>query len=276
MLHVLVEAIVASTGALYGIIGALGAVVVGGGLYVAQQNGAFGPSSTTSALTAPAATPPAPAPAAPQPQAAAPPAAPPSAPAPTVVVPRPAPPPAPAGLSAGQREQLRLLVLDGRRAITRGDFAAAERALAQAEHIDSRSSDVIAARRDLREAQQRASRDHADGLVAQARNAIARHDFATADRLLEQGERLDARDPEVIAARRELREAQRQAGRDPRYIDGLVAQARTAMARRDYATADRLLDQAEAIDQRDRDVQQARAELNAAQRPAPERGPVQR
>jgi hypothetical protein len=174
-----------------------------------------------------------------------------------------------AGLSAGQLEQLRLLVLDARRAITRGDFAAADRALDQAEHIDFRSSDVIAARRDLREAQQHASRDsrRSDELVALARNAMARHDFATADGLLVQAERIDARDREVIAVRRELREAR---------IDGLVAQARAAMARRDYATADRLLDQAESIDQRARDVQQARSELNTAQRLAPERGPFQR
>ena len=34
----------ASTGVLYGIIGALGVVVVGGGLYIAKQEGVFGPS----------------------------------------------------------------------------------------------------------------------------------------------------------------------------------------------------------------------------------------
>ena len=48
----------ANSGALYGIIGALGVVVVGGGLYIAKQEGAFGSSATTAAVTAP----PAPAP----------------------------------------------------------------------------------------------------------------------------------------------------------------------------------------------------------------------
>ena len=74
-------------------------------------------------------------------------------------------------------------------------------------------------------------------------------------------------------ARAELNAAQ-QADRDNRRVDGLVAQARSAIAHRDYATADRLLDQAERIDARDRDVQQARAELNAATRPGP--GPDRR
>jgi hypothetical protein len=137
------------------------------------------------------------------------------------VVPQQTPTPAPSGLSAAQREQLRQLVLDARRAITRGDFATANRALDQAEHIDARFSDVVAARHDLREAQQ-------------------------------------------------------QAGRDNRRVDGLVAQARAAITRHDYREADRLLGQAEAIDSRARDVQQARAELSAAERPASDRGPVQR
>ncbi|WP_428673749.1 hypothetical protein [Reyranella sp.] len=83
---------------------------------------------------------------------------------------------------------------------------------------------------------------------------------------------MDARDHDVQQARAELNAAQQQAGRDNnRRVDGLVAQARSAIARHDYAAADRLLDQAENIDALDRDVQQARAELNAAARPGPGR-----
>ena len=120
-------------------------------------------------------------------------------------------PAAPSGPTAAQVEQLNQLVSDARRSITRGDFASADRALDQAEHIDPRSSDVIAARRDLNDARQHATRDD-------------------------------------------------------RRVEGLVAQARAAIQRRDYITADRLLDQAEGIDPRDRLVQQARAELNAIDR----------
>jgi uncharacterized protein HemY len=76
----------------------------------------------------------------------------------------------------------------------------------------------------------------------------------------------------VQQARTELNVARQQADRaNNRRVDGLVAQARAAIARHDYATADRLLDQAENIDARDRDVLQARAELNAMTRPGPGR-----
>jgi Tfp pilus assembly protein PilF len=174
--------------------------VVGGGLYIANQQGMFAPSSTTSALTAPAPAP-TPAPAAPVQTAPAP------ANPPVVVV----PPPAPSGPTAAQREQVRVLVTDARRAITRGDFNAADRALDQAERIDPRSSDVVAARRDLRDAQQQANRNdrRVDGLVAQARAAIQRHDYAAADHLLDQAESIDRTDRDVQQARAELNTAQR-------------------------------------------------------------------
>lgn len=258
----------ANTSALYGVIGALGVVVAGGGVYVAREHGVFDAAPPSTAASAPA---PAPAP--------APPAAPQPAPKPPVMAaPKPAPPPsppAPAGPTAAQAEQLRQLVLDARRAITRGDFDSADRALDQAERIDPRAADVIAARRDLRDVQQRAQREdrRLDAVVADARAAIARRDYVTADRLLDRAEKIDFRDRGVRQARAELDAARQQASRDSnRRIDGLVAQARSAIAHHDYATADRLLDQAENIDARDRDVQQARAELNAASRPGPGSG----
>ena len=180
----------ANNGPLYGIIGALGVAVIGGGLYIANDKGAF---TTPSPAVA---TAPTPAP------------VPPPAPAlrPPVVAPQPAPPAVPAGPSTAQVQQLNQLVIDARRAITRGDFTSADRALDQAERIDPRSSDVIAARRDLRDAQQHANRQDSrvDGLVAQARAAIARHDYVQADRLLDQAEGIDARDRDVQQARAEL------------------------------------------------------------------------
>lgn len=196
----------AGNGALYGIIGALGVIVVGGGAYMAQQNGLFGPSSSTTTTTS-ALTTPAPAPTTP-PAAATPPAQPPK----VVVVPQPPPSPPPVGPTAAQHEQVRELISDARRAITRGDFNAADRALTQAEHIDPRSTDVISARRDLREAQQQANRNdrRVDGLVAQARAAIARHDYAAADHLLDQAEGIDSRDRDVQQARAELNSAKQQ------------------------------------------------------------------
>jgi tetratricopeptide (TPR) repeat protein len=257
----------ASSGVLYGIIGALGATVIGGGLYVAKQEGAFGLPDRTAAVTAPAPPPaPAPAPPAPKPPVAA-------APAPT-----PAPPPA-SGTSEAEAMLAQQLVVDARRAVARGDFAAAGRALDQAERLAPTSSGVIAARRDMRDAQQRTnqeSRHRIDELVQQARAAVGRRDYAEADRLLVQAEKIDEHDNAVRQARAELATARQQASRDDRKVDELVKQARAAIARRDYAAADKLIDQAESIDRQDRDVQQARAELNAAQRPAPAPGPGRR
>jgi tetratricopeptide (TPR) repeat protein len=253
---------VAGTNALYALVGALGVAVVGGGVYIAGQHGAFDQPTTTSEETTPA---PAPVPA---------PVAPPASAPPVMAAPKPAPPPS---APTSQAQQLQQLVLDARRAITGGDFSSADRALDQAERINPRSPDVIAARRDLRDARQRAQREdrRVDAIVADARAAIAQHDYAAADRLLDRAEKLDARDRGVQQARAELKIAQQRSGHDNnRRIDGLVAQARTAIAHHDYRTADRLLDQAENIDARAHDVQQARAELNAATRPGP--GPGRR
>ena len=47
-------------------------------------------------------------------------------------------------------------------------------------------------------------------------------------------------------------------------VDILVDRARAAVARRDFATAQGLLEQAERLDARDPDVQQARAEISGA------------
>jgi hypothetical protein len=167
-----------------------------------------------------------------------------------------------------QLEQVRALVIDARRAIVRADFAAAERALVQAERLDPRSTDVTAARRDLRDAQQRAARGdrRIDALVTEARGAIARQDWTAADKLLLQAEQIDAGDRGVQAARTEFVNARQTGNRENRRIDGLVRDARAAMARQDLTEADRLLSQAEQIDSRDRVLQQARTELNEARR----------
>ena len=188
----------ASNGILYGLVGALGVAVVGGGLYIANDKGAFSkPAPVVAAAPAPVAAP----------------AAPVLRPPVATPAPQPAPTPAPSGPTASQVQQLNTLVIDARRAITRGDFDSADRALDQAERIDARSSDVIAARRDLRDAQQHAQRQNTqqdnrvDALVAQARAAILRHDYVTADRLLDQAEGIEPRDRQVQQARAELNTA---------------------------------------------------------------------
>ena len=92
-----------TNGLLYGIIGALGVVVVGGGLYLYQ---------TTRPADAP------PVAAATQPPAPAPPPA---------AAPRPTPPPAPpAGPSTAQVSQARGYIADARRRPSQSNFAEAE------------------------------------------------------------------------------------------------------------------------------------------------------
>jgi tetratricopeptide (TPR) repeat protein len=184
-----------NNGALYAVIGAVAIAVIGGGVYLMKD-------SRTETAAPPPVTTPAPAP----PVAAAPPPAPPRAPA----TPAPAPP-------AAQPDQVQALLGDARRLITRGDYAAADRALDQAERLAPNSSEVAAARRDLREAQRNTARrdNRIDNLVAQARAAIARRDYAAADRALDEAERIDGRDRDVQQTREELAQAQRPAPNRP-------------------------------------------------------------
>jgi uncharacterized protein HemY len=168
----------ADSGGLYALVGGLAVALAGAGLYIAQQHGAFD-SRTIAAVTAPA----------------------------TVPVPAPLPATVP---PTADTTPLQRLVADARRAITRGDFAAADRALDQAQALDPHSPDVTAARGALKDAQRQAQRVErgVDLLVDRARAAIARGDYPAADKLLDQAESLDARDRDVQQARAALEKAQ--------------------------------------------------------------------
>ena len=188
-----------ANGVLYGIIGALSVVVVGGGVYIAKQEGAFEPSDKTAAVIAAPSPAPAPTPAPPQPQPAG------------VAAPAPAPPPPPSGTSQAEALLAQQVVSDARQALARGDFSAANTALQQAERLAPQSAAVIAARRDFREAQQRGreSSTRVDSLVADARTAIARQDYVAASRLLDQAETIDRHGHDVQETRAALNAAQR-------------------------------------------------------------------
>ena len=232
-------------GLLYGIIGALCVVVIGGGIYLFKT--ADKPADVPVQATAPAPPPP---------------------PAPPVATPRPAAPAAPAppaGPSAAQIGQARALIADARRFASLGDFSGAEAALQNAEKAAPGFAEVAQARQDI--AQMRTSRGELGRLIERTRGAIQRGDFAAAERLLAEAERIDANAPEVLEVRRELQAAERPANRpqDGRVVM-LVTAARAAIALGDLASADRALDQAEQIDPRDLAVIQARADLRAAQR----------
>ncbi|HEY6715434.1 MAG TPA: hypothetical protein VI232_03755 [Reyranella sp.] len=192
-------------GLLYGVIGALCVVVAGGGFYIYQ-------SSQTPKLAPETAQAPVPAPATPAP--------------PVQVAPRPAPPPAPAGPSASQLGQARAAIADARRLAARGNFGDAETALQNADKVVPGFAETAMARReiaDMRTARGQTGRpdnrqdsrqdNRLAALLATAQAAIARHDYAAADRALDEAERIDARDPAVVQTRNELLEAAARGGR---------------------------------------------------------------
>lgn len=117
------------------------------------------------------------------------------------------------------RGQLAPLINQARRAMERGDFVTADRALDEAERLYPNAPEVIDARRDLRAAQRQANQPGTQDmrvtvLLTAARAAISFGDFASADRALDEAERIDPRDPAVRQARAELVAAQR--ARPPR------------------------------------------------------------
>ena len=244
-----------NNGLLYGIIGALCAVVVGGGLYLYKMDKP-GERAVQAAI----------------PETAAQPAPPPPI---AVVAPRSAGQPAPAGATAAQLDQARNHIVDARHLASLGDFANAEVALQAADKADPGLAEIAQARRDI--AQMRTGNARIGPLVERARQATERGDYVTAGQALAEAEKIDARAPAVVAARRELQTAEGQATRpqearpqDPK-VTSLLTSARAAMLVGDLASAERSLDQAEQIDPRDSAVVQARAVFNAQRAPKPPR-----
>jgi hypothetical protein len=102
-----------------------------------------------------------------------------------------------------------------RLAIAQGDRLEAEAALAAATAIEPTAPQIAELRQELQRTEQKEAernRRIAD-LLAEMRQAIARHDLVAADRALNEAERLDIRDPAIDPARVELAHAQQDAAR---------------------------------------------------------------
>lgn len=117
------------------------------------------------------------------------------------------------------RGQLAPLINQARRAMERGDFVTADRALDEAERLYPNAPEVIDARRDLRAAQRQGAQPGTQDmrvtvLLTAARAAMMIGDYGSADRALDEAERIDPRDPAVRQARADLLAAQR--ARPPR------------------------------------------------------------
>jgi hypothetical protein len=147
-----------NNGLLYGIIGALCVVLIGGGFYIYKTSEKPVDPPAQSAK-------PAPPPLHPPPVAAA----------------RPSPPAAPAaptGPSAAQIGHARNLIADARRFASLGDFSGAEVALQNADKAAPGFAEVAQARRDI--AEMRTNRGQLGPLLDRTRRAIERGDFAAA------------------------------------------------------------------------------------------------
>jgi hypothetical protein len=105
--------------------------------------------------------------------------------------------------------QLRLQLSRAELAIERNDGGAAEAALAKAELIAPDSPEIAPLRQRLADLQQHKLRhdNRLTALLTAMREAIARQDFAAADDALNQAERLDVSNPDVLKARIELNRA---------------------------------------------------------------------
>lgn len=135
--------------------------------------------------------------------------------------------PARAGRSVSQSaRQARAAIADARRLAARGNFGDAETALQNADKVVPGFAETAMARReiaDMRTARGQTGRpdnrqdnrqdNRLAALLATAQAAIARHDYAAADRALDEAERIDARDPAVVQTRNELLEAAARGGR---------------------------------------------------------------
>ena len=230
----------------YGALGALGAVVVVGAVYFLDRSDTASPATTSDGAHPSAAA---------APRTAAKPAASPATP--TVNPDEPAVP------NAAQTDQVARLLGDARRLAQDGNFADAKAALDKADAVLPGSPDTEAARREITEM----STPQAQLALQldRARSAIAQDDRAAAEKALAEAERLSPQASEIAGLRQALQDAQQKEAHRSGRITELLTTMREAIARRDFAAANRALNEAERIDVRDPAIEPARVELARAQ-----------
>jgi len=156
--------------------------------------------------------------------------------------------------------EIRQFTVDIEAALARNQFAQADRMLAFAVRRHPAHPGWADLRRRIDRAKASVPPPTAP-IVANARAAIARKDWAGAERFVAQAERLDAANPDVRRARAELTAARDAAGRQAL---NFINTARTAMTRRDWTTAESAVAAAELADPQNPAVLQVRRDLNAA------------
>jgi tetratricopeptide (TPR) repeat protein len=105
--------------------------------------------------------------------------------------------------------QLTTQLTDARFAVEHGDYTAADKALAAAERLNPQAPEIAELKKALETAKAKDTHraDRITRHLTAMREAIARHDFATADSALDAAERIAVDDPEVRQARSELTRA---------------------------------------------------------------------
>jgi hypothetical protein len=160
-------------------------------------------------------------------------------------------------------DRAREFVGEARRLAASGNFAEAETALQKAEKEAPGLDETAQARREI--AGLNTPRGQLAVQLDRARNALERGDNTAAEQAITAAERLNIQAPEIAELRTDLQAAQRKDTRRDNHIASLLAEMRTAAARHDFATANRVLNEAERIDIQNRDVLKARDELNREQ-----------
>src|SRR5262249_19017156 len=173
----------------------------------------------------------------------------------------------------GRDEEVGRLLSRAREAIGRRAFDEAERLIAEAAKLSPNHADLASVRDELRRAKESGERSaEVQRLLSQARDAIRARNFPEAERLIQELARLPPANAYELATIRSELEAARRGTTDASALDRLLEEARDAIARKDYATARRKLDEAARISPSDAGLAQLRKQLadaEAKERPGP-------
>jgi hypothetical protein len=168
----------------------------------------------------------------------------------------------PAVISAQQRDEAVGLIADARRQAAAGNFTEAEASLKKADAAFPQMPEISVARADIERL--KTPEGNLAAQLARARLAVEHNDPATAEAALAEASRIKPDAPEIAQMRGVLQAAKEKAAQRETRIADALTRMREAVAKRDFATADGALNEAERIDVQDPSVRRARGELARA------------
>jgi hypothetical protein len=165
-------------------------------------------------------------------------------------------------VSGLRRDEAVELIGEARRQATAGNFDQADATLQKAKKAVPDMPEIEEARREMEQL-----RTPEGGLASQltrAQLAIDHDDIAAAEAALGEASRLKPDAPEIAPLRAALQQSQEKATRREARIAQVLQRMREAVAKRDFATADSALNEAERIDVQNPSIRRARGELARA------------